>query len=96
MNVLAASQEALSPLFAGMTGVPQEERFRFGDWTTLATGSPVLTGAVVSFDCRITEMTEVGTHTVFFCTVEAIQLGAEPEALIYFGRSYHRINVVAA
>ena len=96
VNTLAASQEALSPLFAGVTGVPQEERFQFGEWTTLATGAPVLKGAVVSFDCRITEMTEVGTHTVFFCAVEAIQLGAEPEALIYFGRAYHRITVVAA
>lgn len=96
VNALAASQEALSPLFAGVTGVAQEDRFQFGEWTTLATGCPVLQGAVVSFDCRITEMTEVGTHTVFFCTVEAVQLGADSEALIYFGRSYHRINVVAA
>ena len=69
---------------------------RAGRWTTLATGAPVLSDAVVSFDCRIAQSTEVGTHTVFFCEVDAIQTGGAHEGLIYFGRSYHRIIVEAA
>jgi flavin reductase len=96
VNTLAASQEALSPLFAGFTGVPQAERFKDEDWTTLETGCPVLRGAVVSFDCRIANVVEVGTHTVFFCAVQAIQAGPSHEGLIYFGRAYHRIIVEAA
>ena len=96
VNTLAASQEELSPLFAGFTGVPQAERFTTGTWTALATGAPVLAEAVVSFDCRVTQWTEIGTHTVFFCEVEAIQTGEAHEGLIYFGRSYHRIIVEAA
>ena len=96
VNTLSASQEALSPLFAGFTGVPQAERFDDGMWTTLATGAPVLQGAVVSFDCTVASVTEVGTHTVFFCAVQAIQAGALHEGLIYFGRAYHQIRVAAA
>lgn len=96
VNTLAASQEALSGIFAGMTGLLGEDRFQHGEWGTLATGSPVLVGAVVSFDCRITEVTVVGTHTVFFCSVEAVQAGAVPDGLIYFGRAYHRIAMAAA
>lgn len=96
VNTLAASQETLSPLFAGFTDEPMEERFAAAAWTTLATGSPVLAGAVVSFDCRIAQVTEVGTHSVIFCEVEAIQAGSAHEGLIYFGRSYHRITVAAA
>lgn len=96
VNTLAASQEELSPLFAGFTGVAQAARFEIGKWTTLQTGAPVLEGAVVSFDCRIAQSTEVGTHTVFFCEVEAIRAGGAHEGLIYFGRSYHRIIVEAA
>ncbi len=96
VNTLAPSQEALSGVFAGMTGLLGADRFEHGEWTVLATGSPVLTGAVVSFDCRITDMTDVGTHTVFFCEVEAIQSGPVHEGLIYFGRAYHRITVAAA
>ena len=96
VNTLSATQEELSPLFAGLTGATQEERFRHGQWTTLATGAPVLRDAVVSFDCRVTQSTEVGTHTVFFCSVEAVQSSATHEGLIYFGRSYHRLIVAAA
>ncbi len=96
VNTLSASQEHLSPIFASMTGAGQEERFNAATWTTLATGAPVLQGAVVSFDCRIAQSTEVGTHTVFFCEVEALQSGGEAHGLIYFDRAYHRIIVAAA
>ncbi len=96
VNTLSAGQEELSGIFAGMTGLLGADRFEHGEWTTLATGAPVLTGAVVSFDCRITDVTEVGTHTVFFAEVEAIQSSDAHEGLIYFGRAYHRIIVKAA
>ena len=96
VNTLTAKQEALSPLFAGQVEASMDERFGAAAWTVLATGSPVLAGAVVSFDCRIAQVTEVGTHSVFFCAVEAIQSGAAREGLIYFGRSYHRVPGAAA
>lgn len=93
VNTLGASQEALSPLFAGFTDHTMPERFDQVCWLTLATGAPVLADAVVSFDCRIAHISEVGTHGVFFCEVDAIQAGSSHEGLIYFGRSYHRITV---
>ena len=93
---MSAAQEHLSPIFASMTGAGQEDRFAEATWTTLETGAPVLQDAVVSFDCRITQSTEVGTHTVFFCQVVALQAGGEPHGLIYFGRAYHRLIVAAA
>ena len=91
-----ASQEELAGIFAGFTGLTGADRFDHGNWTTLTTGSPVLKDAVVSFDCRITDVTEVGTHTVFFCEVVDILVGGAREGLIYFGRAYHRIVVEAA
>jgi flavin reductase len=96
VNTLSASQENLSGIFAGMTGMQGPERFQHGEWTTLETGSPALRDAVVSFDCKIVDVTEVGTHTVFFCEVLAIQTGALHEGLIYFGRAYHRLVVEVA
>lgn len=96
VNTLSAGQEALSPLFAGLTGTPQSERFEVGAWSVLETGAPVLEEAVVSFDCRVSQFVEVGTHTVFFCEVAAIKSSGAHEGLIYFGRSYHRIIVEAA
>ena len=96
VNTLAAEQQALSPLFAGFTDAPMPDWFGAAAWTRLATGAPVLAGAVVSFDCRVAQVVGVGTHSVFFCEVQAIQSGPAHEGLIYFGRSYHRITVAAA
>ena len=96
VNTLAASQTALSPLFAGETGRRVRERFTTGLWHVLETGAPVLEGAVVSFDCLVSQVTEVGTHSVFFCSVAAIRLGSmDDEALIYFRRRYHRTAAAA-
>ena len=92
VNTLAAGQEDLSPVFAGMTGKEGEERFEVGTWTTLVTGAAVLEGAAVSFDCRVIQTAEVGTHTVFFCEVEAVSTNADKPGLIYFARGYHSVG----
>ena len=71
-----------------------EERFDHGKWITLVTGSPVLQDALVSFDCKIRQMNDVGTHTIFYCEVEAIQMNQNDElhGLIYFNRAYHHVG----
>ena len=89
VNTLAAGQRHLSPIFAGMTEHDVDGRFAQASWTTLTNGAPVLKEAVVSFDCRVVLVTEVGTHSVFFCEVDAIEHGSGREGLIYFDRDYH-------
>ncbi len=91
VNTLTGRQEQISPVFAGLTDRSMEARFDSGVWTTLVTGAPVLQGAAVVFDCRIDQVVEVGTHDVFFCIVEGVQVGSVHEVLIYYGRGYHRI-----
>ncbi len=93
VNTLAAGQRHLSPIFAGMTEHDVDGRFAQASWGKLVTGAPVLQEAVVSFDCRVVQVTEVGTHSVFFCEVEAVQHGTGREGLIYFDRDYHPIRV---
>ena len=90
VNVLAAAHQELSGLFAGPAEM--DERFAAVSWDVLETGAPVLPGAAVSFDCRIMQVTEVGTHSVFFCEVEAVRAGtASDAALIYLRRAYHHV-----
>jgi len=91
VNTLAGGHEDLSAVFAGLTEGDASARFNAGAWRRLETGAPVLSDATVAFDCRVTESVEVGTHTVFFAEVEAIQVGDTRDALIYFGRMYHRL-----
>ena len=87
VNTLAAHQQALAAAFAGP--IEMEERFTQGSWIKLVTGAPVLEEAAASFDCRISNIVEVGTHSVLFCEVQAIHMGDPREGLAYFGRAYH-------
>ncbi len=91
VNVLSHEQEALSALFAG-GDLPMAARFAQAGWTRLVTGAPVLEAAAASFDCKIEQITEVGTHSVLFCAVAAIRLGSASSGLIYHGRAYHKIT----
>jgi flavin reductase len=93
VNTLSPAQAHLSPIFAGMTEHDLPARFAMATWTKLVTGAPVLEQAVVSFDCRIVQVTEVGTHSVFFCEVDAIAHGPVHEGLIYFARGYHPVRL---
>jgi flavin reductase len=90
VNVLAARHQVLSGRFASKANAA--ERFTEGRWTRLGTGAPVLEDAAAALDCRIAQITTVGTHGVFFCEVQDIVLGAAPEGLIYFNRAYHPLG----
>ena len=91
VNVLGAQHEKLSNAFAS-SKLNSDERFALGKWTELETGSPVLADALVSFDCEISDIQEVGTHTIFICPIVAIQKNQEDQALVYFNRAYHQVG----
>jgi flavin reductase len=92
VNTLTGAHEALSPVFAGMTDHTMAARFEGATWHKLVTGAPALDGAVAAFDCRITQIVQIGTHDVFFCSVEAAETGQVHEGLIYYARGYYRIT----
>lgn len=94
VNVLGAQHEHISNTFASK--LCSEERFQQGTWTKLVTGSPVLEDALVSFDCEIEQVQEVGTHSVFMCRVVAIKQSEQDESLVYFNRTYHQVGQVEA
>ncbi|MBT9386499.1 flavin reductase [Pseudooceanicola sp. CBS1P-1] len=90
VNLLAERHQALSGAFARG---PMEERFAAAQWRRLSTGAPVLADAPVAFDCRISETATVGSHTVFFCEVEAMELReGQAESLIWFDRAFHPLK----
>ena len=91
VNVLGADHEHISNAFAS-SKFSAEERFKLGSWTTLETGSPILQDALVSFDCEIDQIQEVGTHSIFMCRVVAVQQSQKNESLVYFNRAYHQVG----
>lgn len=91
VNTLAADQADIATLFSTKE-LPIEQRFAAGKWSTLATGSPVLEGAIASFDCKVVERLERGTHSVIFCEVQAIRVRADGDPLLYLDRQYRGIG----
>ena len=94
VSSLGADQVALSQMFAGVGKVPMHERFGGSQWGSLATGSPYCKTSRVALDCRIAEIREVGTHTVFFAEVLSTVNATADEPLIYHRRNYATIRNV--
>jgi flavin reductase len=91
VNTLNAEAADIADLFAGRLGAAKAEGFAANPWAVLTTGSPVLTTAVVAFDCRVIEIKVVASHNVIFGTVEAVRLGPAGAALVYHERAYKKV-----
>ena len=89
VNVLRAEDWELSTTFSG--GQTGESRFKSGKWTHLATGSPVLIDALVSFDCRVAKHLVHGTHTIFLGEVEQVLVGKKGKPLLYSEGQYAKL-----
>ncbi|MCX7206391.1 MAG: flavin reductase [Proteobacteria bacterium] len=90
VNVLGVHHQSISSAFS--SPINSEERFQYGNWTELKTGAPVLVDALVSFDCQIEQIQEVGTHTIFICPIVAISQSEYEQGLVYFNRAYHHVG----
>jgi len=91
VNALSTQHEQISNAFAS-SKFSSEDRFRLGDWSTLETSSPILEDALVSFDCQIENIQQVGTHSIFLCRVLAVKQSDQEESLVYFNRAYHQVG----
>lgn len=93
VNILGEEQSELSNRFAW---VKDENRFAQGDWTTAATGVPILADALAWLDCRIHARYPAGSHTIYVGEVHASSV-PKPEAppLIYWNRGYRKLHLVA-
>lgn len=87
VNVLGERHQAASQRFS--TATDFASRFDHDTWICLVTGSPVLSDANVSLDCRIRQVSDVGTHSVYFCEVVGMALADQVDGLVYFNRGYH-------
>lgn len=84
VNVLATAQQEVAMRFAGRVGQQGEERFDDGAWMTLATGAPVLEGALANLDCEVAETLEGKTHTIYLGRVVAGRVNGIVKPLVYF------------
>lgn len=74
-------------MFAGLGDNPDASRFATGEWSTLTTGAPILTNALVALDCQVDSSVVKGSHRVFFGRVVDIRT-TSGEPLIYTDRRF--------
>jgi flavin reductase len=86
-NVLGAGDIELAQRFSSK--VSHAKRFEQGSWVPLVTGAPALTSALVSFDCEITHVMPVHSHTIFVGAVRDLRIWQnEIDALVYIDGRY--------
>ncbi|MES2262554.1 MAG: flavin reductase family protein [Pseudomonadota bacterium] len=86
VNLLAEQHDTLARRFAGMAdGVYADDRFLEGAWTEGSEGTPVLGDALASFECRVVQAMNAGSHSMFLCEVAQVRRPEEPaRPLLYF------------
>jgi flavin reductase (DIM6/NTAB) family NADH-FMN oxidoreductase RutF len=91
INILNAEQQTVSNEFAG--GSNQEQRFANVDWETGQNGSPLLSAALVSIECKLVQQVIAGTHWVIIAEVEKV-ICRTGEPLLYYHSSYRQLAEV--
>lgn len=87
INVLAGNQQELSSRYARKGDhVLDPEHFTLG-----ASGAPVITDALVTFECSLETTYPAGDHLIIVGRVEAMAKREEVEPLLFFGGAYRAL-----
>jgi flavin reductase (DIM6/NTAB) family NADH-FMN oxidoreductase RutF len=96
VNLLRDDERVLADRFAGRDGHEGAERYIGANWTTIATGTPILKDGLAALDCEVDEMLSRYDHAIVIGRVRAVRvhLGAPP--LVYWQGDYHPFEHVVA
>ena len=88
VNLLREHQAAVADRFAGRLKGEHTDKFAGAKWGTLKTGSPVVSEALVSFDCELATSLRHGSHWIFIGDVTDVSSDGETKPLVYTNRTY--------
>lgn len=87
INVLASTQEDLSNLYARKGDhLMQADHFSAGEH-----GSPIVHGALVTFECELETTHDGGDHLIVIGRVRNVHAGPEREPLVFFSGGYREL-----
>jgi flavin reductase len=89
-NLLSDTQTHLADMFTSKAS--QGDRFASTEWRQLASGAPVLEGALASFDCAFTGALRPGSHHICLGEGRTVLLGTD-RPLVYHDRGYGRVQM---
>ncbi len=92
VNILGAVHQEVAERFSGKGGTKGEDRYRDAQWTTLATGAPILEDALAALDCTVDEIIVRHSHGIVIGRVRAIRCTEKHESLLYWRAGYQSTN----
>ncbi len=84
INFMPAGTAAVADMFGGRGGISGADRFKAGEWETLATGAPVFKTALGVFDCTADQVVERGDISIVIGRVIAARSRGEGDPLVFF------------
>ncbi|MBR0754272.1 flavin reductase family protein [Bradyrhizobium jicamae] len=92
VNMLTADQSDIAERFAGKGGLKGVQRFAGAEWTTRASGVPLLVGALAALDCEVEEVIERHSHAIVIGRVLDVVTSQRSAALAYWHGEYVAID----
>ncbi|MCA6123145.1 flavin reductase family protein [Bradyrhizobium sp. WSM 1704] len=92
VNILTADQLDIAERFTGKGGLKGAERFAGAEWTTRASGVPLLAGALAALDCEVEETIERHSHAIVIGRVLDVVSSNRTAALAYWHGEYVAID----
>ncbi|WFU34245.1 flavin reductase family protein [Bradyrhizobium brasilense] len=92
VNILAADQRDIAERFTGKGGLKGADRFTGAEWTTRASGVPLLVGALAAVDCEVEETIERHSHVIVIGRVLDVIASERTAALAYWHGEYVAID----
>ena len=89
-NILGDDQKDVCGVFA----MPSDDRFAGIEWTTDATGAPVLPGCVGHIDCDIHAILDGGDHDIVIGLVKSLAITGEQGPLLFYQGGYGRFDAL--
>src|SRR5262245_23673093 len=92
VSILTSEQTDIAERFAGKDGLKGADRFAGAQWTTRASGVPLLAGALAAIDCEVEEIVERHSHAIVIGRVLDVTVSPRPAALAYWRGQYVAID----
>lgn len=92
VNILSSDQVEIAERFTGKGGLKGAERFAGAEWTTRASGVPLLVGALAAIDCEVEDVMERHSHAIVIGRVLDVQVSLRTGALAYWQGRYVAVD----
>ena len=92
VNILTSDQIDIAERFTGKGDLKGAARFAGADWTTRASGVPLLVGALAAIDCEVEDVVERHSHAIVIGRVLDVAVSARTAALAYWQGRYVAID----